>query len=211
MKLYDYAPSQNGWKIRALLGLLDMQIGTEPVSIFEGESRTEEFFAKNPAGTIPVLELDDGRCIAESNAILAYLAHSSALLPTERFANAAVMQWLFFEQYNVEPSIGSLRYWTLTGKLARRAPAIVAQKRDAGDFALDRLDAHLLRHQYLANNGFSIADLAVYAYGHLAADAGFHLESRKNFRAWMQRVRAHGTLPAVVPYSTDPHSLRELG
>ena len=211
MKLYDYAPSQNGWKIRALLGLLDMKIGTEPVSIFEGESRTGEFFAKNPAGAIPVLELDDGRCIAESNAILVYLAHSSALLPADRFENAAVMQWLFFEQYNVEPSIGSLRYWTLTGKLPRRAPAIVAQKRDAGDFALDRLDAHLHRNQYLANNRFSIADLAVYAYAHLAGDAGFDLGHRKNFNAWMQRIRAQRTLPDVVPYSTDPHSLRELG
>ncbi len=211
MKLYDYAPSQNGWKIRALLGLLDVKIATEQVSIFEGQSRTEMFFAKNPAGAIPVLELDDGRCIAESNAILIYLAHASALLPTDRFENAAVMQWLFFEQYNVEPSIGSLRYWTLTGKLPKRAPASVAQKRDAGDFALDRLDAHLHRNQYLANNRFSIADLAVYAYAHLAADAGFDLERRPHFSAWMRRVTTQGKLPAVVPYSVDPHSLHELG
>jgi glutathione S-transferase len=210
MKLYDYSPSQNGWKVRALLALVDAGIDTEEVSIFEGESRTAAFLAKNPAGAIPVLELDDGRCIAESNAILIYLASATAYLPADRAEHAAVMQWLFFEQNYVEPAIGSLRYWTLTCKLPRRAPAVVAQRRDAGDRALDRLDAHLRNVAFLANNRFSIADLAVYAYAHLAADAGFELAHRKHFNAWTQRVKTQDALPAVIPYSVDPHSMREL-
>jgi len=211
MRLYDYGPSQNGWKIRAVLALLGIAIDTEQVSIFEGQSRTDAFLAKNPAGTVPVLELEDGLCIAESNAILIYLASATAYLPADRAEHAAVMQWLFFEQNYVEPVIGSLRYWVLTGKLPHRVPAIIAARRSAGDRTLDRLDAHLRHHDFLANNRFSIADLAVYAYAHLAADAGFDVERRAYFMAWVQRVKAQGALPPVMPYTADPHSLRELG
>ncbi|TIV97699.1 MAG: glutathione S-transferase, partial [Mesorhizobium sp.] len=110
--LYDYLPSQNAWKVRVLLGLLGIAYETRQVSIFEGESRTGDFLKLNPAGAVPVLGLENGEAIAESNAILVYLAERTPFLPADRFSRAKVMQWLFFEQYHVEPVIGSLRFWT---------------------------------------------------------------------------------------------------
>src|SRR5262245_47949043 len=167
--LHDYLPSQNGWKIRVLLGLLGVEYRTQPVAIFGGESRTDEFLGLNPAGAIPVLEFEDGRAIAESNAILCYLAEGTRFLPDERFQRAKVMQWLFFEQYYVEPVIGSLRFWTLTGRLEVNA-ALVPGKRDAAMRALGALERTLAKTQFLVGNDFTIADLANYAYAHLAAD-----------------------------------------
>ena len=117
MKLYDYLPSQNGFKIRLLLQHLGQPYQHVPVAIFQGESRTPEFLEKNPVGAIPVLEPEPGEYIAESNAILCYLAEGTAYLPSERLARARVMQWLFFEQYYVEPTIGTLRFWVLAGKV----------------------------------------------------------------------------------------------
>ena len=107
--------------------------------------------------------------------------------------------------------IGSLRYWILTGKLDRRDPAGVAQKRAAGERALDALDGHLRDHRFLADDRFGIADIAVYAYTHLADDAGFDFATRPHLAAWIARVAAQGVLPEVVPYAVDPHSLAELG
>src|SRR5678816_1982023 len=114
LKLYDYLPSQNGFKIRLLLQHLGQPYQHVPVAIFQGESRTPEFLEKNPVGAIPVLEPEPGVHIAESNAILCYLAEGTEYLPAERLARARVMQWLFFEQYYVEPTIGTLRFWVLT-------------------------------------------------------------------------------------------------
>lgn len=210
MKLYDYPPSLNGWKVRALLRLLGRHIDTCEVAIFEGESHTAEFFAKNLMGAVPVLEFDDGRCIAESNAILIYLAHNTSYLPSDPAAQAAVLQWLFFEQNYVECVIGSLRHWVLTGKLARRDPAVVARHRAVGNHVLDRLEAWLSARDFLAENRFTLADLAVYAYTHRAEDAGFELASRSHFRDWIDRIVAQGPLPEVVPYSVDPYSGRDL-
>ncbi|MBV8962330.1 MAG: glutathione S-transferase, partial [Hyphomicrobiales bacterium] len=136
LTLHDYLPSLNGWKIRVLLGKLGIPYQTKPVAIFAGESRTEEFLAKNPAGAIPVLELEDGRSLAESNAILTYLAEGTPFLPQDRYLRAKVMQWLFFEQYYVEPAIGTLRFWTLTGRLERNAGGMVDARRETGARAL---------------------------------------------------------------------------
>lgn len=101
---HDYLPSQNGWKVRVLLGLLEIPYDSHPVSIFAGESHTDAFLALNPAGAVPVLQLQDGSAIAESNAILTYLAEGTSFLPSDRYRRAKVMQWLFFEQYNSSPS-----------------------------------------------------------------------------------------------------------
>jgi glutathione S-transferase len=131
LTLHDYLPSQNAWKVRVLLGLLGTPYQTRPVSIFEGESRTEAFLGLNPAGAVPVLELEDGRAIAESNAILTYLAEGTRFLPDDRYLRAKVMQWLFFEQYYVEPVIGSLRFWTLTGRLGQFAAMIEGKRQTA--------------------------------------------------------------------------------
>jgi glutathione S-transferase len=203
LKLYDYLPSQNGFKIRLLLQHLGQPYQHVPVAIFQGESRTPQFLEKNPVGAIPVLEPEPGVYIAESNAILCYLADGTDYVPAERLARARVMQWLFFEQYYVEPTIGTLRYWTLAGKVAANE-VLAAAKRSSGERALDALERHLSRHPFLANDAYSIADIAVFAYGHLAADANFDLASRPSFVRWCERVKAQSTpLPRIYPYTPD--------
>jgi glutathione S-transferase len=206
LTLHDYLPSQNGWKIRVLLGLLQVPYRTLLISIFEDESRTEAFLALNPAGAIPVLEIEDGRTVAESNAILVYLAEGTPFLPTDRYQRAKVMQWLFFEQYNIEPVIGSLRFWSLTGRLERNGH-MVAAKREAGARALGALERGLAKTPFLVGSDLSIADIAVYAYTHRAQDCGFRLADYPAVSAWAGRVRdTIGPDFPVHPYGVDPHS-----
>lgn len=206
LTLYDYLPSQNGWKARVLFGLLNIPYQSRLVSIFEGEGRTDAFLDLNPAGGIPVLELEDGRAIAESNAILAYLAEGTPFFPAERYQRAKVMQWLFFEQYHVEPVIGTLRFWTLTGRLELNQ-AMVAAKRAAGARALAALERGLADTPFLVGNEFTIADIAVYAYGHRAEDCGFALTDYPALAAWFDRVRGIiGSDYPIYPYSDDPRS-----
>ena len=206
LTLHDYLPSQNGWKVRVLLGLLGIPYNSRPVSIFEGQSHTPAFLSLNPAGAVPVLELEDGRALAESNAILTYLAEGTAFMPADRYLRAKVLQWLFFEQYHVEPVIGSLRFWTLTGRLERN-DAMVAAKREAGIRALAALDRALVGARFLVGEHLSIADIAVYAYSHRAEDCGFRMADHPAVGAWVNRVReAIGPNFPVHPYSADPHS-----
>jgi glutathione S-transferase len=207
LKLFDYLPSQNGYKVRMLLDHLGLDYEHVPVAIFRGESRAENFLAMNPAGAIPVLQVAPGEHIAESNAILCYLAQGSPFLPEERLARGKVLQWLFFEQYYVEPNVGTLRYWTLTQRLAGNE-ALVPAKRAGGERALEALERHLAKHLFLANDAYSIADIAVFAYTHLAEEGGFSLAPHSALRQWIRRVKQQGDgVPAVHPYSIDPDSL----
>jgi glutathione S-transferase len=206
LTLHDYLPSQNGGKIRVLLGLLRIPYNSRGVSIFEGESHTSAFLALNPAGAVPVLELEDGCAIAESNAILVYLAEGTAFLPADRYQRAKVMQWLFFEQYHIEPVIGSLRFWTLTGRLERNQ-GLVAAKREAGARTLAAMDRSLADSRFLVGSDFSIADIAAYAYSHRAEDCGLPLADYPAVSAWAGRVRdSIGPGYPVHPYTVDPHS-----
>lgn len=212
LRLYDYLPSQNAWKVRLLLSHLGLEYERVPVSIFEGESHTEAYLEKNPAGAVPVLEVEPGKSIAESNAILCYLAQGTPYLPEDRFERAQVMQWLFFEQSYVEPQIGSLRYWRLTGKLATRSEDMVAGKHAYSLRALAALERHLARRTFLVGERYTIADMAVYAYAAHADEAGLDLAPYPAFRAWISRIEEQpGFLRERFPYSIDPHASRELG
>lgn len=208
LTLHEYTPSQNCWKIRVLLALLGIPYRSQPVAIFSGESRTPDFLQLNPAGSTPALVLDDGRAIAESNAILCYLADGTRYMPAAtspdgRFARAKVMQWLFFEQYYVEPVIGSLRFWTLTGRLEVNA-AQVPGKRDAAMRALGALERTLAKSQFLAGNDFTIADIANYAYAHLSGDCGFPLAGFPSIARWVDRIGGIlGSGYPVVPYGPE--------
>ena len=211
LTLFDYLPSQSAWKVRLLLNHLSLPYRTVPVSIFEGEGQTAEYKRINPTGTVPAIRLDDGRVLAESNAILRYLADGSAYLPTDAFGQAKVQQWLHFEQERVESVIGSLRHWTLTGKLPRRLPALVEAKRAAARRALAILDAELATRPFIAGETYTIADMAMFAYGSRAEEAGLSLEMYPHFRAWIARVEAQpGFLATMHPYAIDPHSVNEL-
>jgi len=203
LTLHEYTPSQNCWKVRVLLGLLGIPYRTQPVAIFAGESRTPEFLALNPAGATPALVLEDGRVIAESNAILCYLAEGTRFMPTDRFARAKVMQWLFFEQYYVEPVIGSLRFWSLTGRLDLNKD-LVPGKRDAAMRALSALERTLRASLFLGGTDFTIADIANYAYAHLAADCGFPLPGFPSIARWVDRVAGIiGSGYPVIPYGPE--------
>jgi glutathione S-transferase len=211
LTLFDYPASQNAWKIRQLLQHLQQPYRTVNISIFEGEGRTAEYLAISPTGTTPAIQLDDGRTLSESNAILFFLATDTPYLPDDAFGRAKVQQWLNFEQERVESVIGSLRYWTLTGKLERRAPALVEMKRKAGLRSLQILDRELARRPFLTDHGYSIADIATYAYASRAEEAGFSLDAFAHVRAWIARVREQpGHLAAMHPYSDDPFSANEL-
>lgn len=212
LTLFDYLPSQNGWKVRQLLAHLQRPYRTQYISIFEGEGRRPEYRAISPTGTVPAIRLDDGRVLAESNAILGFLADGTAYLSAEPFARAKVQQWLCFEQERIESQIGTLRHWSLTGKLARRSAEQVAARREAALRALGILDAELATRAFVAGETYTIADIAMFAYASHAEEAGLSLQPYPHFREWLQRVRTQpGHLAEWHPYSIDPHSARELG
>jgi glutathione S-transferase len=211
LTLFDYLPSQNAWKVRLLLNHLGRPYRTVPISIFEGEGKTAEFVRISPTGAVPAIQLEDGRALAESNAILAYLAEGTAYLPADPFDRAKVQQWLHFEQERVESVIGSLRYWTMTGKLPQRSTELVEGKRAAARRTLDILERELATRPFLAGDIYTIADMAVFAYGSRAEEAGLSLEPYPHFRAWIARIEAQpGFLATMHPYAIDPHSVKEL-
>lgn len=211
LTLFDYLPSQNAWKVRLLLNHLGQPYRTVPISIFEGEGQSEAYRRINPTGTVPAIQLEDGRVLAESNAILGYLAEGTPYLPGDPFGRAKVQQWLCFEQERVESVIGSLRHWTMTGKLARRSPELVEAKRHAAMRTLDLLEGELAARPFLAGDRYTIADMSVFAYASRAEEAGLSLEARPHFRAWVERVEAQpGFLATMHPYAIDPHSSAEL-
>ncbi len=205
LRLHDYLPSANGYKIRQLLAQLERPYELVPVDIFAGESRTEVFHDKNPAGRIPVLELEPGRFLAESNAILCFLAEGTRFMPEGRFERAQVLQWLFFEQNLLEPSIGTVRYWRLTGRESQRAEAS-RLKVEQGIEALSTLERHLQRHRFLVDERYTIADIALYAFTHVAPQGGFELQRFPSVQTWLERVRSQpkhiGELP---PYTANAH------
>jgi glutathione S-transferase len=211
LTLFDYLPSQNAWKVRLLLNHLGQPYRTVSVSIFEGEGRSAAFQRINPTGTVPAIRLDDGRVLAESNAILLYLAEGTTYLPGDPFGRAKVVQWLCFEQERVESVIGSLRHWTMTGKLARRSAEMIEAKRSAAARSLDQLENELATRSFVAGDHYSIADMAIFAYASRAEEAGLSLQSYPHFRAWIARIEAQpGFLATMHSYAIDPHSTREL-
>jgi glutathione S-transferase len=189
--LYDFAPSGNGYKVRMLLRRLDLPFKYREVDITKGETRTAAFLKKNPNGRIPLFELDDGRALAESDAILFFLAEGTPYLPDDKWGRAEVLQWMFFEQYNHEPTIAVSRaiLHVFPNDKARRAELPGLQQK--GHAALEVLEGGLSGPDYLVGNRPSIADLALYAYTHVADEGGFDLNRYPNIRAWLARVAAH--------------------
>jgi glutathione S-transferase len=196
LRLYDFADSGNGYKARLLLAQLGLAYELVPVDILKGESRTPEFLARNPNGRIPVLELDDGTCLAESNAILCYLADGTPYLPGERLARAQVLQWLFFEQYSHEPNIATPRYWLRHLEMTPERQVRLVEKQKLGRDALAVMERHLDGRDWFAAGRYTVADIALYAYTHVADQGGFDLAPYPRVRAWLGRVTAE---PGHVP------------
>jgi glutathione S-transferase len=188
MRLHDYPASANCYKVRLLLAQLGLDYERVNVDIFGGDTLTAEFARLNPARVTPVLETSDGP-LPESNAILVHLAEGTELLPDDPAVRAQVMRWLFYEQAEVQPGIAGLRFRLLTGRLDPGDPSVGA-RRQAGASVLGVLDGHLRDHAFLAGERYSIADISLYAYVHVAGDAGFDLAAYPAVGDWIERVEA---------------------
>jgi glutathione S-transferase len=196
LALHDSSISGNSYKVRLAAAQLGIPLRIVPVDILQGESRTPEFLKINPNGRTPVI-VDDGFALAESNAILAYLARDTRLLPDDRRRWALVFQWLFFEQYSHEPYIATSRFWLLHKPDGPERTAVLAGKRDGGWAALRVMEGHLATRRFFVDD-YSIADIALFAYTHVSHEGGFPLDEFPNVRAWLARVRNE---PGFIPMS----------
>ena len=194
MLLYDSVTSGNCYKVRLLLAHLGRPYERREVDVFDRSNRAEILGTLNPALRVPTLVFDDGRALAESNAILFHLAEGTPYLPEDLFERAQVLQWQFFEQYSHEPNIAVLRFWVH----AHVTPSAseLAAKRTGGEAALVALERHLADRTFLVAERYTIADIALYAYTHVAGEAGFDLSRYPSVVAWLERTRRQ---PGHVP------------
>jgi len=196
-RLYDYLPSGNGYKVRLVLRELGLPHELVEVDILKGGSRTPEFLARNPNGRIPVLEIPGKGYLWESHAIISYLADGSALIPTDALDRARMWQWLCFEQYNLEPNVATVRFWLHSlHKTEAELGEKLTDKRRLGFAALDVLERGLADRDYLVANRYTLADIGLYAYTHVAEEGGFPLERYPAIRGWCARIAAR---PAYRP------------
>lgn len=188
--VYGMSESGNCYKVKLLLEQLRQPYQWREVNILNGESRTDKFLAMNPNGQTPVLAIDNDRFLAESNAILVYLAEGSGLLPVDKFERAQVLQWMFFEQYSHEPYIAVARFINkfLPPDHARQTD--MPRLHERGYRALDVMEKYLASRNYFVGEKYSTADIALYAYTHVAADGGFDLARYPVITAWLQRIAA---------------------
>lgn len=190
MKIYGDEQSGNCYKVKLLCELLQQEYQWCDINILAGETKTTEFLIKNPNGKIPMLELTDGRCLFESNAILNYLASNSDLLPDDHFTLAKVQQWQFFEQYSHEPYIAVARFIAKYLGLPDDKLAEYKAKQAGGHKALSVMEQQLQQTPYLVGNTLTTADISLYGYTHVADEGGFDLSSYPAIQAWLKRVES---------------------
>jgi glutathione S-transferase len=191
--LYDNAISGNCYKVRLLFSLLGIEYERREVSVIDRSNRAELLGDLNPGLRVPTLVLDDGRPLAESDAILAYFAEGTEYLPTDRYERAQVLQWMFFEQYSHEPNIAVLRFWAHAE--IKPDPREALAKFNGGLAALEAMERHLTGRDFFVGDRATVADIALYAYTHVADEGGFEIARFKAIGAWLERVRA---LPGYV-------------
>jgi glutathione S-transferase len=198
IRLYDYLPSGNGYKVRLLLTQLAIPFERIELDIIKGETRTPKFLAKFPNGRIPAVELDDsdGKLLFESNAIITYFADGTSFLSADRFERAQTLQWLFFEQYSHEPYLASVRYLVIHPDVQDDRLQILDMMRRRGYEALSVMESHLKSHHWFVGASYSIADIALYAYTHVAGEGGFDLSGYPAIKTWLERVRSQ---PRHIP------------
>ncbi|MEK7686933.1 MAG: glutathione S-transferase family protein [Pseudomonadota bacterium] len=191
LKVYDFTGSGNGYKVWLLMSQLGVPFERIERDILKGETRTPAFLEKNPNGRIPTLELEDGTFLFESGAILWYLAEGTAFAPSDRLARAKTLQWMFFEQYSHEPFIAVARFWKhFFDKLTPQQEANLPDIMKKGYAALDVMEKHLATRTYFVDERYGLADIALYAYTHVAHEGEFDLSCYPSITAWMKRVAA---------------------
>ena len=189
-KLYDFLPSGNGYKVRLLLTQLEVTFKLIQLDILQGETRTPEYLAKNPNGKIPLLEIAPDTYLSESNAILYYLSQGTDYFSADKYQQAQLMQWLFFEQYSHESNIATPRYWISVLQQADKYREQIEQKRKLGYKALEVMEQHLRHNDYFVANKYTIADIGLYAYTHVAEAGGFNLTQFSAINAWLERIKS---------------------
>jgi glutathione S-transferase len=193
--LYDSQVSGNCYKVRLLFAHLGIEYERHELSVVDRSNRPEVLGGLNPAQRVPTLVLDDGRSMSESNAIINYFAEGTPYLPEDRFERAQVLQWQFFEQYDHEPNIAVARFLLAYSGRNPSESDLEAQRR-GGYRALDAMEGHLAERQFLVGERYSIADISLYAYTHVADEGGFDLSDYPAINAWLERVAAQ---PGHVP------------
>jgi glutathione S-transferase len=202
MILHDFLPSGNGYKIRLLLRFLGQEFSLTEYDITKGETRNDDFLSKiNPVGRIPALEFDDGHVLVESNSVLLFLADGTSWLPTDKWQRAAVTQWLFFEQYEHEPNVAVLRAWFSVKGMPDYGKALLPIKQAGAKNALAIMESRLADHDWLVGDQCSIADIALYAYTHVADEGGIDMSVYPGIGRWLARFAA---LPDYVPITWKP-------
>jgi len=200
--LHQMQMSGNCYKVRLAARQLGVKLALKEYGLHDGTTRKPEFLAKNPNGRVPLLEFEDGRTLAESDAILWYLAEHTQLMPSDRWGRAQALQWMFFEQYSHEPYVAVARFWLAFAPKAEleKRRHLVPEWHAKGNAALDVMNTHLARHDWFAADRYSIADIALYGYTHCAADGGFDLSAYPAVGAWLKRVASqpgHAPLDAT--------------
>jgi glutathione S-transferase len=205
MRLYDYSASGNCYKVRLLLAQLGREYERVPVDIFGGDTLTDEYEAVNPARETPVLEIEPGRYLPQSAAILLYLADGTPFLPDDALGRAEVVRWLVYEQTDVVPAAGGLRFRLQTGRLDPDSTGAV-RRRAAGESVLALLEQHLAANDFFAAGRYTIADIALYSYLHVAGEAGYELDRYPALSGWLARVAAQpGHMNDLEPYPANAH------
>ncbi len=198
MKVYGDSQSGNCYKVQLTCALLGIEYQWQAVNILQGENSTEDFLRKSNLGKIPLLELSDGRCLVESNAIINYLAYGSHLLPQDPFMLAKVQQWQFFEQYSHEPYIAVARFIAKYLGMPENKKAEYQSKQAGGYKALDVMEQQLQKTDYLVDNNFTVADISLFAYTHVASEGGFDLSKFPAVKDWLARVQLQHDFIAML-------------
>ncbi|MBP5857703.1 glutathione S-transferase family protein [Marivibrio halodurans] len=201
LTLHDCLESGNGHKVRLLLALLGRDFRLELHDIHSGGTHRPAFLALNPNGKIPVLQLEDGRCLPESNAILCYLAEGTAFLPEEPFARAQCLSWLFWEQYNHEPNVAVARFWCHHLEMTAERRVLLAKRQAKGHAALKLMDDHLTARDWLVGDGATVADIALYSYTSVSAEGGIKRDGYPALTQWLARVEALPGFIAMAPWN----------
>jgi glutathione S-transferase len=198
-RLYDYLPSGNGYKVRLVLKQLKLPYELVELDLQAGGTRSPDFLAKNPNGRVPVLEVPGQGFLSESHAIISFLADGTDLIPDHPLERARMWQWMCFEQYHLEPNVGSARFWLgVLRKTRTELGEKLVEKKKLGYAALDVLEDGLRDRKFLVADRYSLADVALFAYTHIAHEGGFDLAPYPNIRAWCDRVMSQKGWVAIT-------------